>query len=82
MPSKTCLPSLILVCRVVAALLLDVTRGEAPFLGAPMTDYDNWKLDSGEKPSRVTKCARCEDNFFDDELADGVCEKCEKEGEE
>lgn len=47
-----------------------------------MTDYDNWKLDSGEKPSRVTKCARCEDNFFDDELADGVCEKCEKEGEE
>ena len=76
--SRIRLPSLILVQGVVALLLLDVTRGEAP----PMTDYDFWKTDSGEKTRHPAPCSVCDEMFHDDELADGLCSKCEKEGEE
>ena len=46
-----------------------------------MTDHDDWKLDNGEKPSQVVQCSICDGNFYDDELVDGACSKCEKESE-
>jgi len=60
-------------------LLLDAMQGGAPLLGDPMTDYDYWKTDDGEKTSHPAPCSVCGEMFHDDELADGVCSKCEKE---
>ena len=73
--SKIRPPLLILVHRVVAMLLLDVMQGGAPLPGDPMTDYDYWKTDSGEKTRPPAPCSVCGEMFHDDELACGVCSK-------
>lgn len=59
-------------------LLLDVRQGGAPFPGGPVTDYDSWKLDNGEKTRDPAPCSVCDEMFHDDELNSGVCSKCEE----